>query len=125
MYKSDLDKLSFDDRVKWIKINHENIINLDEEFLMKADEPLLFLAFCFEYKKINDMILSASQGNNNTILSSCLPIQLDATCNGLQHLSIITGNQNLAKLVNLLPNKPENEPYDLYSFTLELIKKKN
>jgi DNA-directed RNA polymerase len=113
-FKSNLDKLSFFDRVNWIKLNHENIMNLDKDFWLKADEPLLFLAFCFEYKNLN----------TNKLYTSHLPLQLDATCNGLQHLSIMSANQNLARLVNILPNTKDQNPFDLYGVALVLIKEK-
>ncbi len=114
IFKSDLSKLSFIDRVNWIKNNHKYIMNLDKDFWLKADEPLLFLAFCLEYKKIHTTL----------DFKSHLPIQLDATCNGLQHLSIMSANQNLARLVNLLPNTNDNKPFDLYTVALDLIKDK-
>jgi DNA-directed RNA polymerase len=53
-----------------------------------------------------------------------LPIQLDASCNGIQHLSIMSANSNLAKLVNLMPSDYCDEPYDLYSIVLDEINKK-
>lgn len=109
-----LDKLSYIDRVIWIENNHNNIISLDPNFWTKANEPLLFLAFCYEYKAYNE---------NSYNFITHLPIQLDATCNGIQHLSIISANSKLAKLVNLLPNNIDQKPFDLYSVALEEIKK--
>ncbi|PWA00308.1 hypothetical protein BB558_003653 [Smittium angustum] len=53
--------------------------------------------------------------------TSNLPIQLDATCNGIQHLASLIGDLKLAKLVNLMNSKPCEKPVDLYSYSLKLI----
>ncbi|KAI9471778.1 hypothetical protein BDB00DRAFT_776701, partial [Zychaea mexicana] len=56
----------------------------------KADESMLFLAFCFEL-----------QGYNKDPLSfiSRLPIYLDATYNGVQHLAAMISDFDLASKV--------------------------
>ena len=47
-----LDKQSANDRIKWVDENLDNIINFDNGILIeKAESKLLFIAFCFEYKK--------------------------------------------------------------------------
>jgi DNA-directed RNA polymerase len=56
----------------------------------------LFIAFCFEY---NRFIKSLSNEQDDFI--TYLPIQLDGTCNGYQHLSLLSLDRNLANEVNL------------------------
>jgi DNA-directed RNA polymerase len=72
-------KLSFFDRVKWVEDNEDNIINFENGTLIsKAEDKLLFISFCFEYNNY----LNALK-NNSPYFVTHLPIQLDATCNGL------------------------------------------
>lgn len=56
-----------------------------------------------------------------------LPIQLDATCNGYQHLSMLSRDNKLAVNLNLLRCKSTEIPKDFYSILshriLELILK--
>jgi hypothetical protein len=110
-----LDKLPYKDRILWIENHHSDIISLNPDFWNQADQELLFLAFCYEYK-------AYYEDPENFITH--LPIQLDATCNGLQHLSVMSANSKLAQLVNLLPNSEDQNPFDLYSVVLAEIEKK-
>src|SRR5580658_3782838 len=71
---------------------------------MNAKEPFLFLSACLEY--INVI-------NDGNYLSK-LPIYIDATCNGLQHLAAMTNDINLGKYVNLLKSNNEEIPADIY-----------
>ena len=50
------------------------------------------------------------------------PIQLDASCNGFQHLVLLSGDTNLRQELNLTSAKPTDKPSDFYSFVLELLK---
>ena len=43
-----------------------------------------------------------------------IPIQLDGTCNGLQHLSAMFRDESAAPLVNLTASTPNEPPADLY-----------
>ena len=58
---------------------------------------------------------------NNFI--SHLPILLDGTCNGLQHLSAIANDINLAEKVNICESVDTDDPKDVYSELLNPIKK--
>ena len=107
-----VNKKSYEDRVEWVN-NHENdIINFrNGELIKKADSKLLFIAFCFEY---NNYINSLS--SNETFYITHFPIQLDATCNGYQHLSLLTGDDPLAGQLNLISGDKNTIPKDFYSF---------
>lgn len=108
-----LDKESLHDRIKWVDENHEALLNIDATLLKGAAEPFGFLAFMLEYKKyINGgeqkilvnitntlknperkkagKIRNISVSFSGEIDQLCyLPIYLDATCNGLQHLAAL------------------------------------
>ena len=75
------DKVSFDDRVAWVEENEESILAYARDPFQarewtEADKPWCFLAFCHEWKR--------------TVVDggvSYLPVSLDGSNNGLQHLS--------------------------------------
>lgn len=92
-----LSKKSFKERINWIDENIYNITNFNNgELISKAENKLLFISFCFEYQKYIEAL-----NNNDSYFISHLPIQLDATCNGFQHLSLLLKDTTLAKQVNL------------------------
>jgi len=62
--------------------------------------------------------------NNPKEFVSRLPILLDATCNGLQHLSAMTSDVHLGKRVNITKSSIYDDPNDIYSELLPDIKKK-
>lgn len=102
------DKVSFNDRVRWVEANEERILAvaaapLDERFWMDADAPFQFLAACFEwagYRREGEGFLSR------------VPVGLDGSCNGLQHLSAILRDPVGGRAVNLLP---ADKPQDIYT----------
>jgi len=110
-----MNKLSFMERIKWVDENHDNILNMDLDFINRADKKFLFIAFCFEYK--NYFL-------NPTEFKTHLPILLDASCNGMQHLSAMIGDSIIAENVNLMKSDPYLKPYDFYTFCLKLVKNK-
>jgi hypothetical protein len=107
-----LGKESFKNRINWINNNESDIINfINGDIIHKAENKLLFISFCFEYLKYVDALK-----NNKEYFISCLPIQLDATCNGFQHLSLLLEDTTLAQEVNLGAATWEDSPNDFYSF---------
>ena len=87
-------------------MNYKNKVLLD-----KAKNKLLFLAFCIEYSKF-----ITSLNNNKTSFISFLPIQFDGTCNGYQHLALLTGDADMSQILNLGETNSEGKPKDFYSF---------
>ena len=88
-------------------------------YIWKANSKLLFIAFCFEYENYNNSLLS-----NETTYTSYFPIQLDATCNGYQHLSLLTGDEPLATQLNLtLDNNNSISNNSLFMLISNLTKK--
>lgn len=74
-----LEKKSFLERLDWVLENE--IINFDNGNLnFKAENKLLFIAFCFEYKKYIEALR-----NNEDCFKTHFPVQFDATCIGFQH----------------------------------------
>jgi len=102
-----VDKVSFDERIKWIK-EHENEIlqtagnPLSETFWRDADKPWQFLAFCFEWRDY------CIQGDS---FRSKIPIAMDGSCNGIQHFSAMLRDTEGAEAVNLIPSE---KPEDIY-----------
>jgi DNA-directed RNA polymerase, mitochondrial len=72
----------------------------------------LFIAFCFEYTKYLE-----SLRNTEDYFETHLPIQLDATCNGYQHLSLLSLDHDLAKELNLTKSSWTDKPKDFYNYT--------
>lgn len=100
------DKLSYDDRVQWVKDNEPLIRAIIEDPISnrqwgEADKPYQFLAFCFEWAR-------ADYGRNPNAIGH-LPVGLDGSCNGLQHFSAMLRDEVGAKATNLIDcDKPED-----------------
>jgi hypothetical protein len=89
-----------------------NIIHfVNGKLIMQAESKLLFIAFCFEYQNYIE-----SLKNNSEYFYSAFPIQVDATCNGYQHLALLLGDNSLAKELNLSSFTFDSAPQDFYSF---------
>jgi hypothetical protein len=102
---SSISKKPYNERIKWVKDNYEKIINLDIDFIKKAESKFLFAAFCLTLKKIH----------KDPNYKVNLPVFLDATCSGIQHLSTLLKDEELAKKVNLTPQTNSDSVKDIYS----------
>jgi len=95
-----IDKASLKERLKWWNDFRYSHRDFDWTRLSTSincfDKPLQFLAHYTLFRG----------GRENQI-----PIQIDGTCNGLQHLSAMFGDEDLAHLVNIYDS---NEPGDVY-----------
>lgn len=120
------DKLKLDERVKWVEDNIDDILSYAENPMtnrgwMNADKPFCFLACCSEISMINDWV-----ANGQTVCSfpSCLPVYVDGSNNGVQHLAAMAKDPEVGPLVNLVPL---DKPGDVYMFiaekTIENVKK--
>lgn len=103
------DKLSWDDRVAWTHTNEDMITRI-------ANDPLGNRRL---WKKESDKLWAALaaarewtdyRATGSTFVTT-LPIFIDGTCNGLQHYAALSGDTDLARLVNL---EPEELPQDIY-----------
>ncbi|KAF9902260.1 hypothetical protein BX616_001992, partial [Lobosporangium transversale] len=75
-------------RLEWVDENINKIIDVNSMFWVNADDKLIALACCFELKGYYE---------DPENFESSLPILIDATCNGLQHLSAMIQDINLAE----------------------------
>ena len=102
------DKASLQDRIKWTKNNVSLISAIAEDPISHLDlwsnasEPWSFLAACIEYYECCVTCTRTTSG---------LPIGIDATQSGIQHLAALSLDRNAAALVNILPT---DKPVDGY-----------
>lgn len=110
-----LDKRSKVKRVGWVDQHLDEILDIpNNDLWLKADEPLIFLACAIE--------LQGYYAQPKSFISR-LPILMDASCNGLQHLSAMAQDITLAERVNLLGSKETSSPCDVYSDLIKPINK--
>ena len=112
-----IDKVPFEDRIKWVDDHAEKIIAsardpLSERWWNEADDPWLFLAFCYEWSEF----LEEGFG-----YMSRIPVQLDGSNNGLQNFSAMLRDPIGGKATNLLPS---DTPQDIYQDVADLVLKK-
>lgn len=123
-YGHGLDKKSFYKRVQWLDKNVGDILDYKNgKLLIKAKNKCLFLAFCMEYSRYAVF----QQGDSSEFLTY-LPIQLDATCNGFQHLALLSNETKVFKELNISKTSKGDDPKDFYTFmknSLTLIFKGN
>jgi hypothetical protein len=82
----------------------------------KDSEIFQKIAFLIEFIRIHDEL--KKNYNEWDKVKSGLPIHLDASCNGFQHISALTRNKPLAKSVNLISEN--NAKKDLYQEVADL-----
>lgn len=111
-----LDKAPMDERQSWSSSNHEFITRVatDPEGTIsewsEAEEPWCFIASAIEYYQC--VITKEKQ-------TSGIPISVDATCSGLQHLSALALDRTAAEMVNVVPTP---KPSDGYAIVAEVAK---
>ena len=115
----DFDKISkgtLEERVEWVYDNEHWIVQCadnpwDNRKWSEADKPLQFLAAAIEWKGY------CEQGD---AFVSHLPIALDGSCSGLQHLSMAMRCTTTAEAVNILPTEV---PQDIYQAVADKVVK--
>lgn len=111
------DKLSLKDRAEWAEWALPSIIDsalnpLDgSRFWEEADEPWQFLATCFELEQATSLTDAAQ-------FVSHLPVNMDGSCNGLQHLSAMGRDRAGAVATNVAAN---DERQDIYTEVAEAV----
>lgn len=112
------DKISYDDRHKWVLTNEEFIVRTandplsNTDFWGTSDKPWQFLAFCFEWARYIE---------EGASMISYLPIGLDGSCNGLQNFSAMLLDNVGGTATNLVP---QDTPSDIYSQVAEVCTNK-
>ncbi len=107
LYGNGKDKLPFSGRLKWVQESREEILRaverpFESKLLKEAEKPWRFLAASMEWigfiRKGPDFV-------------SHIPVAMDGTCNGLQHLSALGRDPEGGRWTNLTPGA---SPQDLY-----------
>jgi DNA-directed RNA polymerase len=108
-----LDKESDKAKLDWVIKHTAHLISCafkpkeSHSFWTEADKPWQFLAWCFEFEKYS----------NNPQSDIHLPIMVDGTCNGLQHLSALMKDQTGGEAVNLVDTG--DTPNDIYTLVCD------
>jgi DNA-directed RNA polymerase len=95
------DKMSFDDRARYIENNLDNVrASITDPFSenpwwMTLDDPFQGLATCHE------IIRAIDSGDPESYMCS-LPVHMDGSCNGLQHYAALGRDTVGGRAVNLL-----------------------
>ena len=102
--EKNMSKAPYEDRIAWTNNNLPGIINMNKEFLLAAQNKFTFAATCLCIKELQ----------NNPNYAVKIPVFLDATCSGIQHLAALIKDCELAKEVNLIPDLEKTSPADIY-----------
>lgn len=109
--KDGVDKLTLEGRVEWTLGMQSQMASavtspLSFDWWTDADEPWSFLATCHE------LTMALASGSNAETFVSHLPIPLDGSCNGLQHLAAMGLDPVGAKATNLTPDPVRQDIYE-------------
>ena len=112
-----VDKMTIPDKINWTNHYMEEILNYGEEceFAVNdggkaiAEKPISFLACCIEF---SDYMKSRDCGE--PVFITHLPIPLDGTSNGWQHLAAMARDEQTGELVGLTNTRI---PHDFYVAT--------
>lgn len=101
------DKVSFQDRVKWVDENEGLILQIHQDPLdcqdwTEADKPWEFLAWCLEY---------GAWKEDPQNFKSKIPVAMDGTTNGLQIFSLLLRDPIGAEATNCVK---ADKPQDIY-----------
>jgi DNA-directed RNA polymerase len=110
----DQDKKSFSDRVKWVDDNMGMLRSIN-------DDPYSTLHLWADDKKKKNQSfqrLAAVFELFRTDGMTQLPVNMDGSCNGIQHWAAISRDPIIGKLVNLVPS---DEPQDAYAYVANMV----
>jgi DNA-directed RNA polymerase len=102
-----VDKMTLDDRAAWTSHHIDEILERGEnlDILHDAEKPLSYLACCIEWYDMNKAI---EEGREHM---SHLPIPIDGSNNGWQHLGAISKDTQTGELVGLIPVEIQKDFY--------------
>ena len=109
-----VDKFTLEDRVRWTNDNMNILIEMGRESIIAdiAEKPVSFLACCFEWYDYQKAV------KDNRIYISHLPVPVDGSNNGWQHLGAISKDSHTGRLVGLVPVDIQ---YDFYVQTAKQL----
>jgi hypothetical protein len=124
---------TFSNREKWVDKNVQVLREIAKKPNKKSNLIILGLHTVSARKSQSFQRLSSilelnriwkihEKGIDFSEIHSGLPIYLDASCNGYQHISALVRDTELAKNVNIIPNK-KNKIEDLYGLVAEEAKR--
>jgi len=102
--EDNISKSTYEKRIDWTKENLENILSMNKDFMLKAENKFVFASFCLVMKELH----------YNKNIPVKLPIFLDATCSGIQHLAALIRDTDLALKVNLTAPVKDTGSEDIY-----------
>ncbi|RLV93086.1 DNA-directed RNA polymerase mitochondrial [Spathaspora sp. JA1] len=114
-----LDKIPFDDRVKFVDENLTNVFAsandpyAPDAWWKKADKPWQALSVCFDLNRAYKLPDPTKYVSHQTV-------HQDGTCNGLQHYAALGGDLIGAQQVNLVK---ADKPQDVYAYVAGLVQK--
>ena len=118
-----VDKMTLEDRVRWTNANMQTLIGAGEtsHIFSEAEKPVSFLAACIEWYDYQRAV------NENRIHFSHLPIGIDGSNNGWQHLGAISRDTRTGLLVGLAPVRIQKDFYvqtakELYTLTEDRLR---
>lgn len=111
--ENSIQKRPFHERIEWVNNNIENIYSMNKEFILKAESPTIFAAFCLNMKKLKE--------NPDYVVHT--PVFLDATCSGIQHFAGMLLDCDLAREVNLIKSTTSDDVKDIYKLLTTQINK--
>lgn len=122
------DKISYDDRIRWVQDNEAIILNVAKDpmanlwWLHKDKKPVQLLAWCLEWAKAKAWL-----AEHGTIVGfvTGLPYAQDGTCSGLQHFSAILRDPIGGTAVNLVPQDKPNDIYRLVADKVNVVLKQD
>lgn len=114
-----VDKVSLDERIRWVEERRDLWFRIDEEPMVyrewseadDGDSAWQALAAIFEW------VAYLKDPENHV---SALPIRVDGTCNGIQHLSAMVRDEDGGASVNLIPGEA---PRDIYLEVADILTK--
>ena len=101
-----VDKMTLEDRVEWTNRNMDTIIEYGETHkLVECEKPISYLACCIE---IYDYTVAKRK---NQLFLTRLPIPVDGSNNGWQHLAAMSKDSQAGELVGLTPQEIQQDFY--------------
>lgn len=117
-----VDKMSLDDRLAWSKDNEELFWEVagdpigNKDIWMNAEKPWVFLSLCFEI--VAYQVAKCSEEE----YFSQIPIAIDGSSNGTQHLSAMSRDEVSGEMVGLTK---QEKPIDFYIIVAKGIINRN
>ena len=128
-----VDKMTFDDRAKWVDDNYQLIIDTAKSYEFELTEGGKLKEPSFEYTVLFEaadspwefiaaaMELADYWNNPSPDFESHAIVLLDAAQSGIQHLTGMMKDEVSARFVNILPNE---QPYDMYKKVADTVEKR-